>query len=169
MNPNLPWYWDSEKVDTKPVECLCEKSAVILDRSSLGLHFHEELSVRCHMPRSRLKQMAKGVTQPIQRGSCADWQCPSARSLLAWSTRSKCSIDCKNSELGKLKSWNKRPVWKALDLSCPWWTIKFQPPFFLMRELVLLLVTFPEFTEQQLLFRVIWGSSGNSIQEWRLH
>lgn len=51
MNSNL-----SEKDDTKPVECLCEKSAVIGVRSILRLHFHKELSVRCHVPMTGLKQ-----------------------------------------------------------------------------------------------------------------
>jgi len=84
------------------MECLCEKSAVIWDRNSLRLHFFEELSVGCRVPRTGLKQQAKAVTQHIRRGSWAEWQCPSVRSLVAWSSSSECWMGSKKRGLEKL-------------------------------------------------------------------
>lgn len=84
----------------------------------------------------------------------AFWPSPAAVSA-QWTVR---AVD--------LESWNSltREVLGKLQIIltfCGLWSFGC---FFFFKNGILL-VTFPEFTEEQLLFRMIWGWSGHSIQE----
>lgn len=132
MNPNLSWYWGSEEVDIKPMECPCKKICSDLGKEQLEIAFPWQVvsQMPCAQDRTEAKGKGGHPAHPqtlMSRVTVYKYKKPSGLVQQWWMLNG-----CKKSELGKLKFLKQKTCWESSKSSLPVVNYKVSAALFLM-------------------------------------